>query len=83
MKKIVFSYEQLKSRLADTGVPLSKLSLYTGISVKVLQKKLDQGLAFKMRDIQSICTRLSICEEDICQYFFVEKFDHNEQQRNG
>ncbi len=81
MKKVVFCYEQLKSRLADTGVPLSKLSLYTGISAKVLRKKLDQGHAFKMREIQSICTRLSISEEDIRKYFFVEKFDHSEQTK--
>ena len=83
LKKIVFSYAALMSLLADTGVPLSKLALYTGISVKMLRKKLDEGLPFKMRHVKSICTRLHIQEEDIRRYFFVEKFDHTEQQETG
>ena len=78
MEKIVFDYEKLGTRLVESGVSLSKLASYMGISASILEKKLDQGLPFKMKHIKSICTRLHIREEEIDSYFFVEKFDHNE-----
>ena len=79
MNKIVFNYSQLKDRLDDEGVTQSRLAKDIGISEKSLEKILSDGLPFKIRNIKNICKILHIPHTDIGQYFFIERFDHNEQ----
>ncbi len=80
MNNIVFSYSQLKARLIDRGVTQSTLAKDIGMSEKTLEKILNDGLPFKIKDIKNICKRLHIQHTDINEYFFKEQFDHNEQK---
>lgn len=78
MSKIVFSYSNLKDRLASRGMTQSDLARDLGISERFLGKKLESGLPFRIEHIKSICAKLNIRHTDISKYFFDGEFDHNE-----
>ena len=80
MNGIVFSYLLLVNRMEERGVSKTQLSKEIGISDKVFEKILSDGLPFKMKQIQNICSRLQIHSKEIGGYFFHTKFDQNIQK---
>ena len=62
--------EQLKTRIADSGMTLTAVARLTGMSRMTLYNKLDGKHEFKVSEIISLCEALHLSDKERNAIFF-------------